>query len=98
MKSVLRIAAGFVAVGLVALIVPVSPARGGPCEDKCASKRKACDSGCDQRKYECIAQCGIPMLPGYQQCTDKCNGDRNRCGLQCTAEEKICEVQCKAPK
>lgn len=97
MKRAHRIVAGLFAVGLAVLIVPVTPARGGPCEDKCASKRKGCENTCDQRKYECIAQCGIPMLPGYSQCTDKCNTNRDRCGMQCTAEEKVCEVQCKVP-
>lgn len=95
MKTIVRALSAFVAVSLVLILVPVSPALGDGCTDKCGSQRASCDRGCDQKKFTCIAGCGIPLTPGYDKCTQKCNDDQSRCQLQCQAEEKVCEVRCK---
>jgi hypothetical protein len=97
MKNFVRSLAALVAVGLAALIVPISPARGDDCTGKCNEKKTTCDGTCDQKRLVCVAQCGLPLLPGHEACTQKCSDDQGRCSLQCQAEQKVCQVSCKLP-
>jgi hypothetical protein len=98
MKRVLSLASVFVALSLGVLLVPVSPAHGGDCQDKCASTRKSCDNRCEVTRLTCIGACGLPIAPGYQECTGKCGDDSKECGLKCSVEQKACEVECRLPK
>jgi hypothetical protein len=97
MKTLVRTLAALVAVGLGVMLVPVSPASGGGCEDTCANNRKSCDQGCDRNKLTCLATCGLPGLPGYNDCTNKCNSNQTDCGRQCAAEGLLCEGKCRIP-
>ena len=97
MTHALRMFAGLVAVGLAFLVVPVSAAHGGDCEDKCGGARKTCEGNCSDSKLTCVVSCGVPIGPGYQACTQKCNDDQQLCSARCGLEQKGCEVQCKLP-
>jgi hypothetical protein len=98
MKTIARTLAALVAVGLAALLVPVSSAHGDNCADKCNEKKTTCDGTCDQKRLVCIAQCGLPIPgSGYEACTQKCSDDAGRCSIQCQAEQKACTIACKLP-
>ncbi len=96
MKTLLRTLSALVAIGLGVLLVPVSPAEGEDCESPCNTKRTTCDATCMGKQQVCLAQCGLPMLPGYQACFQKCNADMSVCSLECQGEQEVCKLKCKA--
>jgi hypothetical protein len=96
MKTLLRTVSALAAIGLALILVPVSPARGGDCEDTCNSKRTTCDATCTGKQQVCIGKCGVPgVSPGYEKCFQTCNSDLSQCQLQCQGEQALCKLKCK---
>jgi hypothetical protein len=98
MKTILRTVAALVAVGLGVLLVPVSPAACGDCENACDSKRSSCDDNCSKNKTVCIVQCGVPLAPGYDDCRKRCDDSASNCQTQCQVEQAACKVKCQIPR
>jgi hypothetical protein len=95
MKLIARTVSALVALGLAFVLIPASPASGESCTDTCRTKQSTCDATCDGKKVVCVAQCGLPISPGYDKCAQKCADDRSTCSLECQGEEKVCEMRCK---
>ena len=98
MKTALRALSAVVALALASVLVPISPAVGGACEDACDGKRVTCENTCTEKKYICGAKCGVPFTPGYDACMQKCADDASDCTLQCRGENELCKLKCKALK
>lgn len=98
MKIARHALSALVAIALALILVPISPAAGGDCENACDSKRTSCDNSCTEKKYICTAKCGVPFTPGYDKCTEKCADEASNCGLQCRVEHEGCKLKCKVVK